>query len=78
MRAFSHRQVPVAFSEQFKQLVEFVPTSLAALVRHVKEEWVLEALACLKGQATMRRRKLPVDRALWLAIGKSSPIPVVK
>lgn len=38
-------------------------------MRHVKEEWVLEALACLKGEATMRRRKLPVDRALWLAIG---------
>lgn len=59
----------MALSDHFEQLLEFVPASLAALARHIKEEWVLQALACLKGEAALRRRKLPVDRALWLTIG---------
>lgn len=59
----------MSLSDNFKDLIRLIPASLAALVSHVKEEWLREALACIKGDAAIRRRKLPVDRALWLTIG---------
>ena len=59
----------MAFPEQIGQLLEIVPASFAALMRHVRQEWIHRALGCLKGAATIRRRKLPADRALWLVIG---------
>ena len=55
------------------EILAFTPEAFAHLGAHMKPEWFFEALAAgaggEEGQAQMRRRKLPVDRALWLAIG---------
>jgi hypothetical protein len=36
--------------------------------RHIPEEWIEEALEA-SGTATVRRRRLPADRVVWLTIG---------
>ncbi|WP_373371266.1 transposase domain-containing protein [Stigmatella ashevillensis] len=51
------------------EILAFTPEAFAHLGAHVKPEWFFEALAAGQSQAQLRRRKLPVDRALWLAIG---------
>lgn len=61
-----------SFTEAFSDILAFTPVAFAALGKHLKPEWFLEALAAHqspKAQAAMRRRKLPLDRALWLTIG---------
>jgi hypothetical protein len=62
----------IAFSEALQETLSFTPQAFAALGRHLKPEWFLEALAAHedpRAQAEMRRRKLPLDRGLWLTIG---------
>jgi len=57
-----------SLSKVFAAIVQFIPATLEALGKHLKPEWLEQAFAG-EGQASMRRRKLPVDRALWLVIG---------
>jgi hypothetical protein len=60
------------FTEALKDVLAFTPEAFAALGTHLRPEWFFEALAAHQNpeaQAAMRRRKLPLDRALWLTIG---------
>jgi hypothetical protein len=65
--------MPSPLAAALPEIRAFTPEAFAHLGAHVKPEWFFEALAAgpggEEGQAQMRRRKLPVDRALWLAIG---------
>jgi hypothetical protein len=54
---------------QFKNCIGFTPEAFTALGKNIKETWLADALALIEGSATLRRRKLPVDRAMWLVIG---------
>ena len=59
------------FSETIHEVLAFTPEAFAALGSHITPGWFLEALAAHPdpdAQASMRRRKLPLDRALWLII----------
>ncbi len=51
------------------EALEFAPESFRAFASNINEEWVKDALGRVEGFAELRRRKLPVDRALWLVIG---------
>ena len=44
--------------------------SLAALAQLIDNEWIAQALA-VSGKASIRRRKLPAEHAIWLVIGLS-------
>ncbi len=60
------------FTQTLQDILAFTPQAFAALGRHLKPVWFLEALAAHRdpqAQAKMRARKLPLDRALWLTIG---------
>jgi hypothetical protein len=52
----------------FSETAAIAPASFAALCGNLDAAWIEEALS-LVGSATLRRRKLPVDRAVWLVIG---------
>ena len=59
-------------SESLADVLAFTPEAFAALGANVKAEWFLQALAAVEnagGETELRRRKLPIDRALWLVIG---------
>lgn len=59
-------------SEALGDVLAFTPEAFAALGANVKAGLFLQALAAVEnteGKAEMRRRKLPLDRALWLVIG---------
>jgi hypothetical protein len=61
----------VGFSEALREVLAFTPQAFVGLSAHLKPDWFLEALACVENheaQASMRRRKLPLERALWLPI----------
>lgn len=53
----------------FREVAAFTPEAFAKLGQHVRDEWIVEALSHARGHAHLRRRKLPVDRTLWLVIG---------
>jgi hypothetical protein len=53
----------------FEQVAAFAPDSFSSIAKNIEPEWLEEALTLADGFATMRRRKLPVDRALWMVIG---------
>lgn len=57
-----------------------LPATFEGLKSHINEEWIRSVLA-KKGVATVRRRKLPVDQVVWLAVGialyRDFPIPEV-
>ena len=58
-----------SLSSTFEQVAAFVPESFSSLAHNIKPEWIEEALTLADGFATMRRRKLPIDKALWMVIG---------
>lgn len=53
----------------FSETAAFSPESFTGLCRNLDEAWLDEALSLVEGSASLRRRKLPVDRAIWLVIG---------
>jgi len=55
--------------DTFKEVATFTPEAFGRFGRHVKDEWIVQALVEAKGDAKLRRRKLPVERTLWLVIG---------
>ena len=48
--------------------IESHPHGFANFARHLKREWVEEALLAT-GTATLRRRRLPAEQVVWLVIG---------
>jgi hypothetical protein len=57
-----------SLAQLFTDALAVVPAALATFGKHLKVEWIEKALS-LSGNAVVRRRKLPLDRALWLVIG---------
>jgi hypothetical protein len=55
--------------EVFEDVAAFTPAAFARLGQPIQDAWIVEALTRARGHATLRRRKLPVDRTLWLVIG---------
>jgi len=58
--------------DAFAAVRAFTPEAFASLGAHLCPEWLTEALAaghCGEHLAEMRKRKLPVEQALWLVIG---------
>lgn len=57
-----------------------LPKSFEGLKSHIDNEWIKSALA-KSGVATVRKRKLPAEQVVWLAIGialyRDRPIPEV-
>jgi Insertion element 4 transposase N-terminal/Transposase DDE domain len=60
------------FDETFTEALEFTaaftPEAFPNLVKHLDPAWVEEALVST-GTATIRRRRLPADRTVWLVLG---------
>jgi len=47
---------------------DFTPKAFPNLIKHLDPTWVEEALSTT-GTATMRRRRLPAEQAVWLIVG---------
>jgi len=62
------------FEETFTEALEFTstftPESFPRLLERFEPTWVDEALLAT-GTATIRRRRLPADRTVWLMLGMS-------
>lgn len=52
----------------FEEVAAFTPAAFTQLGQPVEDAWLVEALQRTPGSVTLRRRKLPADRALWLVI----------
>src|SRR5687767_8175725 len=61
----------VEFEESLLDALEFTsgftPEAFPNLVKHLDPVWVEEAL-CATGTATLRRRRLPAERTVWLVL----------
>src|SRR5437868_3957950 len=60
--------VQETFAEALEFTSEFAARAGLNLIKHVNPAWVEEALAAT-GTATIRRRRLPADRTVWLMLG---------
>jgi hypothetical protein len=63
---------PNSFSDTIREVLAFTPEAFSALASHIAPGWFMEALAAHSdpaAQALMRRRRLPLDRAMWVVIG---------
>jgi hypothetical protein len=68
------------FTEALEFTSEFTPRAFPNLISHLEPTWVEEALAST-GTASMRRRRIPADQAVWLVLGmavmRDKPITAV-
>ena len=62
------RALDVSLSEAFEATALFTPDSFPNLTQHLDPVLVEEALYAT-GTATIRRRRLPADRTVWLLLG---------
>jgi transposase IS4-like protein/DDE family transposase len=60
--------VQETFTEALEFTSEFTARAWPNLIKHFNPVWVEEALAAT-GTATIRRRRLPADRTVWLVLG---------
>jgi hypothetical protein len=60
--------VQETFTEALEFTSEFTARAWPNLIKHFNPAWVDEALAAT-GTATIRRRRLPADRTVWLVLG---------
>ena len=60
--------VQETFTEALEFTSEFAPRAFPNLIQHLEPAWVEEALAST-GTATIRRRRVPAEQAVWLVIG---------
>ncbi len=60
--------VQVTFTEALEFSSEFTPKAFPKLIEHLGPTWIEQALAST-GTATMRRRRLPAEQAVWLVLG---------
>ncbi len=58
-------------ADLFEKVAAFTPEAFTALAKNIDEKWLEEALGAVKvkGDATLRKRRLPVLRAIWLVVG---------
>jgi len=59
---------PPTFADALHAVVDGGPASFARFAASLPREWVERALVAT-GTATIRRRKLPADQAVWLVLG---------
>ncbi len=57
-----------SLSSTLESLLEMGPEGVARFAESMEPEWVDEALAAT-GKASVRRRKLPAEQAVWLVLG---------
>jgi hypothetical protein len=60
--------VQETFTEALEFTSEFTPQAWPNLVKHLDPTWIEEALLAT-GTATIRRRRLPAERTVWLMLG---------
>jgi hypothetical protein len=60
--------VQETFTEGLEFTSEFTPKSFANLLQHFEPTWVEEGLLST-GTASMRRRRIPAEQAVWLVLG---------
>jgi hypothetical protein len=60
--------VQETFTEALEFTSEFAPKEFPRLLEHLGATWIDEALVST-GTATMRRRRLPAEQAVWLVLG---------
>lgn len=60
--------VQETFTEALEFTSEFAQRAFPNLIKHLEPAWIEEALAST-GTATMRRRRLPAEQAVWLVLG---------
>ena len=60
--------VQETFTEALEFASEFTPRSFPNLVKHLEPTWIEEALLST-GTASIRRRRLPAEQAVWLVLG---------
>ena len=60
--------VQETFTEALEFTSEFAPRSLPNLIKHLEPTWVEEALVST-GTASIRRRRIPAEQAVWLVLG---------
>lgn len=60
--------VQETFTEALEFTSEFTQRSFPKLIEHLGPTWIEEALVST-GSATMRRRRLPAEQAVWLVLG---------
>lgn len=60
--------VQETFTEALEFTSEFTPRSFPNLIKHLAPTWVEEALLST-GTASIRRRRLPAEQAVWLVLG---------
>lgn len=72
--------VQETFTEALEFTSEFTPRAFPNLIKHLEPTWVEEALMST-GTATMRRRRIPAEQAVWLMVGmavmRDQPITAV-
>lgn len=72
--------VQETFSEALEFSADFAARSYPNLIKHFEPTWVEEALMST-GTATMRRRRIPAEQAVWLVLGmavmRDKPITTV-
>lgn len=72
--------VQETFTEALEFTSEFTPRAFPNLIKHIEPTWVEEALMST-GTATMRRRRIPAEQAVWLIVGmavmRDQPITAV-
>lgn len=68
------------FTDALEFASEFTARSFPNLIKHLEPTWVEEALVST-GTATMRRRRIPAEQAVWLVLGmavmRDKPITAV-
>ncbi|HSS01724.1 MAG TPA: IS4 family transposase [Kofleriaceae bacterium] len=60
--------VQETFTEALEFTSEFTPRSFPNLLKHLEPAWVEEALLST-GTASIRRRRIPAEQAVWLVLG---------
>lgn len=60
--------VQETFTEALEFTSEFTPREFPNLIRHLDPAWIEEALLST-GTATIRRRRIPAEQAVWLVLG---------
>jgi hypothetical protein len=72
--------VQETFTEALEFTSEFTPRGFPNLIRHLDPAWIEEALLST-GTATIRRRRIPAEQAVWLVLGmavmRDEPITAV-
>jgi len=61
-------QIDLRLSEALAHTAQVTPASFPTFTRYLDADWIEQALSAT-GTATLRRRRLPADRVVWLVLG---------